>query len=65
MVTPYLDGAVGDNERKKRFNAAHKAARASIERCIGVIKRRFPGTVLIGANYIQNMTTLDSCAEKF
>ena len=40
MVTPFL--SVAGNEAKARFNQSHKKARVSVERCIGILKRRFP-----------------------
>ena len=40
MVTPFL--SVAGNEAKARFNESHKKARVSVERCIGILKRRFP-----------------------
>ena len=42
MVTPYINASIGDDEKKQRFNKSLCSARCAVERCIGVVKKRFP-----------------------
>ena len=42
LATPYLPGSVGDDQRKAAYNTAFKKVRSSVERTIGIWKKRFP-----------------------
>ena len=42
MATPYLPNAVVGNPHKVAYNAAFKKVRSSVERTIGIWKKRFP-----------------------
>ena len=41
MATPYLEGAIRGDDRKRRYNAAFKTARNVVERTIGILKNKF------------------------
>ena len=56
LATPFLEGSVGNDRRKRAYNDAFKTVRCSVERTIGIWKRRFP---VLNKLRIQDMAKCD------